>query len=99
MARKDITDLMVVQAYAAWREQRDAGDPDRLYPYQALARATGEHENVAWRACERADAHGLLEWGVSLKGAWLTEKGKALLKHGGKSAVATALENLTADPH
>lgn len=34
---------------------------------------------VIWSAMERAEDHGLLDCGTSIRTAWLSEKGKALL--------------------
>lgn len=70
--RKDITDKMVVKAYA---ERKPFGP----WAYEILAEQTGSHENVAYAACERAFEHGLIEYGTSLRSGWLTDKGKALL--------------------
>ena len=74
MAMKDITDLQVVRAV-----QRRQDDRDGPWPYETLSRETGQPEKVCYRAMERADSRGYLEYGVSLRTAWLTDKGKALL--------------------
>lgn len=78
MSRKDVTDVMVCHAVAEYQAAIRAGR-HALYPYQALAAQTGQPEKVCWRAIERADQRGLLEWGVSLRTAWLTEAGQSLL--------------------
>lgn len=97
MARKDITDLMVCQAVAAYRSAlgecptilrlgswrgrilMPSGPPRPAFPHVALAAQTGEPEKVCFRAMERAEARGLIECGVSLRTAWLTDAGEALL--------------------
>jgi len=55
-------------------------DPHKnLFPYEAIAKQTGCAEKVAFRAMERAEDREYLEYGVSLRTACLTEKGKELL--------------------
>jgi len=76
MAMKDITDAQVCRAVQDFRDR----NLDLPWPYEALAAETGQPEKVCFRAMERADRRGFLEYGVSLRTAWLTEKGKALLK-------------------
>lgn len=73
MATKHISDKQVVEAVAIYN--RDRG----LWPYELLANSTSECEKVCFRAMERAASRGLLEYGVSLRTAWLTEKGRKLL--------------------
>lgn len=95
MSRKDVTDEMVCQAYADFREalNRLNNDlppgyifgvgtplPHVPWPYDLLAERTGECEKVCYRAMERAFARDLIEYGTSLRSGWLTEKGKALIK-------------------
>jgi hypothetical protein len=73
MATKDITDLQVCQAYAEWTEKREQM-VDSL-----LMRATGQPEKVVYRAMERADRRGYIDYGVSLRSGWLTDKGRELV--------------------
>lgn len=75
MATKDISDLMVLQAYIA----RDNSDWSRNV-IEILMDTTGECLKVCWRAMERTCDRGLLDYGVSLRAAWLTDKGKNFLK-------------------
>lgn len=75
---KRISDLDVVRAVAAYRRPRGS-----IYPYEAIAAELGCPEKVAYRACERACDNGLIEYGVSLRTGWLTDKGRALLEGGG----------------
>jgi len=71
---KDITDEQVLRAVIKSRETDFTP-----WPYEILEAETGQPEKVCYRAMERADRRGLLEYGVSLRTAWLTDKGKALL--------------------
>ena len=73
MARKDVTDKMVCDAVLDAAAQRYSN-----WPYELLSMRTGEPEKVCFRAMERAFDHGLLEYGVSLRTAWLTESGEEL---------------------
>ncbi len=75
MAMKDISDALVCKAFA---EAKAAG----IWPDELLARWTGQPEKVCYRAMERAEQHGMIEFGVSLRSGWLTEKGKSLERHG-----------------
>ena len=72
MARKDISDKQVCQAYI------DAWQTD-CWAYELLAVRTGEAEKVCFRACERAFDRRLISFGVSLRSGWITKAGKALL--------------------
>lgn len=77
--RKHIADLVIVREVGLW----NAISPrPALFPHEAVALMTGAPEMVVFRAFERAAARGLLEYGVSLRTAWLTDKGKALLASG-----------------
>lgn len=73
MSRKDVTDALVCKAVAAYQ-----ASPRGPWPYELLAQWTGEPEKVCYAAMERAFEHDLIEYGVSLRTAWLTDKGKAL---------------------
>lgn len=77
MSMKDVPDRLVCYAVQFYQDNyREAECP---FPYELLAIATGQPEKVCFRAMERADRHGLIEYGVSLRTGRLTEKGKALL--------------------
>lgn len=95
---KDITDLQVLQAYEEmWRQRRnEARTTKSEYPEQILMRTTGQPEKVCYRAMERAFGRGLLDYGMWLRGAWITDKGKALLAtaSAGEPPFAAALEEL-----
>lgn len=76
MSMKDVSDFEVCRAYL------DAEMLDR-WPYELLVERTGQPEKVCYRACERADDRGLVDYGVSLRSGWLTPRGAALLaEHG-----------------
>ena len=61
------------------RNAGETSEKDRGTALQALASETGEPEKVCYRAMERADRRGLLDYGVSLRTAWLADKGRAVL--------------------
>lgn len=77
MKTSDITDLEVCEAVQKahenlWKE----------YAYQIIAKKRGCAEKVAYRAMERASDHGLINFGVSLRTGWLTDKGQILISAG-----------------
>lgn len=72
MATKDISDQQVARAYAEKEKTRETAEV-------VLARMTGQPLKVCFRAMERAAGRDLIEYGVSLRTGWLTEKGEALL--------------------
>ena len=74
MSRKDISDFDVVAAYAKRKSAIDEG-----WPYEILSKVTGQPEKVCYAACVRAYEHGLIDFGVSLRSGWLTDKGLELL--------------------
>lgn len=75
MATKDISDAQVVLAV---REAHAGGW--REWPHIILMRMTGQPLKVCWRAMERADDRELIECGTSLRTAWPTAAGLALLE-------------------
>lgn len=75
MATKDISDLQVVLAYYEAKQSPDPG----VFPYHILMQRTGQPEKVCYRAMERADRRGLIDYGVSLRCGWPTQKGKELV--------------------
>lgn len=74
---KHISDEQVCRAVAHYH-----ADCMRPWPYEALAVELGCHEKVAYRACQRACERDLVDYGISLRSGWLTDKGWALI--GGK---------------
>lgn len=79
---KDVTDEMVCRAYERAESQRGSGPgwKDYDYPYITLARETGACFKVCYAAMERACKRNLIEYGVSLRTGWLTDKGRELIK-------------------
>ena len=75
MAMKDITDLQVVRAQKQWRENKKGP-----WSYEILMAETGQPEKVCYRCLERACNRAFIDYGTSLRTAWLTPKGEALLK-------------------
>lgn len=69
--RADLTDTAICVAIA-----RAAGDGPGYVAYEALAELFPP--KVVERAWERAASRGLIDYGVSLRTAWLTEAGKRL---------------------
>lgn len=79
--RPKVTTLQVLQAYAdAWAGPCE----ERAWPEVHLMNRTGQCEKVCYRAMERAVRAGLIEYGVTMRSGWLTDKGKALLATGGQ---------------
>jgi len=68
MATKDVTDDMVLKAV-----EQSRSNGFKPLPYEILSRQTGECEKVCFRAMERAAKRGLIEYGVSLRTAWVVE--------------------------
>lgn len=76
MSRKDITDLMVVKAVSECKKSNSSS-----WPYEILSTLANENEKVCYRAMERCHGRGYLEYGVSLRTAWLSEKGRELMEN------------------
>jgi hypothetical protein len=94
MAVKDISDLHVCAAYVErWGSDLGGpalgdlptftlsfdGPPPRFVD-AILMEATGQPEKVVYRAMERAYNRGYIEYGVSMRSGWLTEKGQAFYR-------------------
>jgi len=94
MATKDISDVQVCEAYEAYcaeeaehkalRGKRDWFEYWRTVPTietvdVRLIRATGQPAQAVYQSMERAAGRDLIEWGVTIRRGWLTDKGKALL--------------------
>ena len=73
MKRSDITNEKVCEAVEQYQKDKDK------FPYEILAEKFNCSEKLAYSACERAAKNGLIEYGVSLRTGWLTEKGKEIL--------------------
>lgn len=76
MATKDITDWQVCEAFAAYQAH---GLP---FADERLRQSTSQPDKVLLSAMERACRRNLVEYGVSLRSGWLTDRGKALLADG-----------------
>lgn len=74
MSRKDISDLIICHAYVA-----AATAPNLIWPDSYLMEWTGQVQKVCYRAMERAHNRGFIDYGVSLRSGWVTEKGHKLL--------------------
>lgn len=76
MKRHDISNIEVCLAYRQYKK-----DPyNSPFPYEILAKKFECPEKIAYSACERACDSNYIEYGVSLRTGWLTEKGENLLK-------------------
>ncbi|MNQ81399.1 hypothetical protein D3C85_964200 [compost metagenome] len=72
MARKDVTDQMVLEAI---KERAVTGES----LLQILMSRTNEPMKVCWRAMERTLKRDYISFGTSLRTAWITPEGHALL--------------------
>lgn len=73
MTTKDITDEQVRQAAQEYRAERSKPFVD-----ERLARMTGQPLKVCQRAIERASRRGFVEWGVSARTCWPSDR----IEHG-----------------
>jgi hypothetical protein len=70
--RSDISERLVLEVYSRPFDDR--------YPVEeVLTRETGAPEKVVWSAMQRECDRGHVEYGVNLRGGWLTEEGEARL--------------------
>jgi hypothetical protein len=74
LATKHISDALVCAAFQAAK-----GANFSRYPYDFLMEETKAPFKVCYRAMERAERNGLVDYGVSLRTGWLTDKGILLL--------------------
>lgn len=72
MKRSDISTLTVLSA--ALNAHRIKGSGKMTWEY--ILEETGAPLKIIYAAMDREDRAGYLEWGVSLRTAWLSEKGK-----------------------
>lgn len=75
MATKDVTDVQVCVAVVVCR-----GLDYVIWPYDLLSKHTCQPVKVCYNAMRRTAKRGYLEYGTSLRTAWLTDKGLDLLK-------------------
>jgi hypothetical protein len=88
MSMKNISNKQVVEAYLECKRIKELLQiPYReeyrncsLKPYDLLKIWTGECEKVCFKAMERAADRGFIEYGVSLRTGWVTDKGLKLLE-------------------
>lgn len=73
-----LTTKQVLEAIQEYQQQSSDG-LDAEFPYLTLAKKYNIPEKVAYYACVKAEKKGYTECGVSLRTAWLTEKGKRFL--------------------
>ena len=73
MQRKDINNIEVCQAVQEYQHDRGKSS------CEILAEKFSCDEKLAYSVCERAEDDGLIDYGVSLRTGWLTEKGEQLL--------------------
>ena len=78
MATKDITDKQVIEAYKKSILQRSVNLANFKWPETILMQETGQCEKVCFSAMNRAEKNGYIEYGVSLRSGWLTDKAKDL---------------------
>ncbi len=75
MKRSDINDYEVCKAV----EEYNKDIYNTPFPYELLAKKFNCDEKLAYYAIKRACDNNLIEYGVSLRTGWLTDKGKELL--------------------
>jgi len=77
VATKDISDRQVLEAFVKYHKARDVASIHTpvKWPYEILMEETGECFKVCYAAMQRAPNRDLIDYGVSLRTAWLTEKG------------------------
>lgn len=68
MKRKDITTKMVLSAYLESKKINK-------FPHEIIQENTGYPLKVIWSAIERDLDNDYIEYGVSMRTGWLTEKG------------------------
>lgn len=81
MATRDISDVQVLKAYQEFKKYTGPWiESQCLFPYGVLMQWTGLSFKECYAAMERAERRGLIEYGVSLRSGWITEKGIKLLE-------------------
>jgi len=74
MKTNDISDIQVIEACKKYHENGQGP-----FALEILINETEAPEKVALRAMERSNNRGLIDYGVSLRSAWPTEKGIKLI--------------------
>ncbi len=73
-----INDRQVCEAYAKYKAFKQSG-PHIKFADEFLQEMTGRPHDECYIAMEEAAGRDLIDYGVSLRSGWLTEKGKHLL--------------------
>ncbi len=68
---------ILAEAFARAKSDADEAEPE--FADAVLQRQTGAPWKVIDAAMERASDRGLVDYGVTLRSGWLTDKGKALI--------------------
>jgi hypothetical protein len=76
MATKDISDVQVINACIKNREDDGVVED---FAIGILMRETGQPKKVCYNAMERAANRDYIDYGISVRTAWPTEKGYALI--------------------
>ena len=77
MQLKDISTKEVLQLQNKWSENNHEDiTTENPFVYEILAKKYGVDEKLIFSKMEKLEDEGYLEYGVSLRTAWLTEKGK-----------------------
>lgn len=90
MARKDVSDLQVCFAYLFAKRIKELVDAQEemtglynitkhIFVYDLLMHWTSQPFKVCYRAMERAHDRGLIDYGCTLRGGWVTQKGFDLI--------------------
>jgi hypothetical protein len=74
MKRGDISTLIVLEAAEKAHSEKE------MMTWQYIEQKTNAPEKIIYAAMQREDKRGFLEWGVSLRTAWLTVSGIAELE-------------------
>ena len=82
LKRKHVPTYYVLKAYEILQDERGKNNSYVFFPYQYLSIWTGACDNVCYRAMERDYDNGYIDYGVSLRSGWLTNKGKELIRKG-----------------
>lgn len=75
--RKEYPRLLELAAYD------QLTDGNIVWPYHAIMKISGQSEDVCLELCEQAEAKGLIEYGTTIKGGWLTEQGEKIFQTSG----------------
>lgn len=77
MARKHVPDRLVCETAV---EMHFDTDLPRANLIERLMAKTGECEKVCYSAAYRSAGRGLIDYGVSVRQAWVTPEGEALIE-------------------